>query len=777
MPVAESRLEILQVCKLLQCVREKDKTQIEKMTASGLPHLINYNDATEGMTALIVAAIANDDDMLQFLLDLGAHPDVVDLKGRTAAMRAAEYGHVQCLEKLAKAGANMRIVDLEGKGIIFYCISPTQRHAKCLELVVLNGGEVNNVSKDGVPVFVLACEAAVENQDMCEVLLQKGADPNKVCEKNGRTALMAAATSGGTKIARLILEGGASVNAVDIRRNHAAHFAAKGGHLEVLALMAGYGAEFNQNDSQNNTPIHIAAINGHGGCCKFLSQRGCNPKPKNTDGQTPKTLAKDNGHKDALKECRKAEKSFGKVSKNNEPWAIHLYDWVQSRQLILENIFKNYDSDVTGYVNKEDFLDGLTDLNVPLEEEELTKIATLHDKSKDGKIDYNDFIAGKKYLNKNFLMSAFEGKKKKKKKGGKKGKKKGKFKLIMPICTQEDGPRTYGGNPPELFIERHIHFTDTVRFGRDKPPTHPLQDDSAWYLQHPDRTFININEAAKMGDYDSLKNAFSRGLPADTRDKYYKTPLMVACADGKLEMVKFLLLSGAQINARDNFKWTPLHHACHSGQLDVIQLLMDNGAEIDATTMNGGTPLTRAIESSKEDVVQFMINNGAKMQTENKKGQNPNDLAQVWADPRVLDIVSKKWESLPQSKDKGKGKKGSTARAKSGRPKSAGGEAKDGAVTQSLTLNRVGAEDFHQQRKGSILRAASALAGGLEEKEDITYTPLKAWTKQPTTGELIKEREVNRERFGWEVDFDDFEMPFKKNISKKIELFGGLEEE
>ena len=31
-------------------------------------------------------------------------------------MRAAEYGHVQCLEELAKAKADMRCKDLEGKG-------------------------------------------------------------------------------------------------------------------------------------------------------------------------------------------------------------------------------------------------------------------------------------------------------------------------------------------------------------------------------------------------------------------------------------------------------------------------------------------------------------------------------------------------------------------------------------------------------------------------------------------------------------------------------------
>ena len=118
MPIAQTRLEKLQICKLLQCVRCEDREQIEKLTVNGVPHLINYNEPNDGDTALNIASVANNDSMVEFLLELGAHPDVVDFQGRAPIMRAAEYGHVQCMEKLAKAGANMKIRDLEGRGIV-----------------------------------------------------------------------------------------------------------------------------------------------------------------------------------------------------------------------------------------------------------------------------------------------------------------------------------------------------------------------------------------------------------------------------------------------------------------------------------------------------------------------------------------------------------------------------------------------------------------------------------------------------------------------------------
>ena len=42
MPIVTTRLEILQVRKLIQCVRNQDSSQIEKMVAQGIPGLINF---------------------------------------------------------------------------------------------------------------------------------------------------------------------------------------------------------------------------------------------------------------------------------------------------------------------------------------------------------------------------------------------------------------------------------------------------------------------------------------------------------------------------------------------------------------------------------------------------------------------------------------------------------------------------------------------------------------------------------------------------------------
>jgi len=467
-----------------------------------------------------------------------------------------------------------------------------------------------------------------------------------------------------------------------------------------------------------------------------------------------------------MKEIRKVEKSFGKVGKNNEPWAIALYDFCNERiSQVLEMCLK-CDMDANGTASKDDFVEGLQNMGAPIpEENDLKKTLQAHDKNKDNTVDYNDFLTGKKYINKLFLMSAFEGKKKKKK-GGKKGKK-GKTKIAMEIPMQPDGQRAEDGGPPEMFVARHIHYTDTGRFDRDAPPSHPLQDDSAWYLHPPEKSYININEAVKHGDKDTLRDAFNMGVSIDIKDKYYKTPLMVACAYGDYDMVKFLTEYGASVHAVDSFKWTALHFACHAGMKDIAEYLLEKGANLEAVTVNGGTPLMRAIESSKPDLVEFLIKKGAKLQVENAKGQNPMDLAGAWGDLRVYELIRTKWDSMPPMNDKNK--KGGGKGTSGGKSSSAGDASKPSGGGRSMSPT----DALMRQRKGSILRAASALAGGIEEREDITYSPRKTWTKQATTEELICERHNRRNRYGWEVDFPDFKMPFLKNADNKVIEMGG----
>jgi ankyrin repeat protein len=47
-----------------------------------------------------------------------------------------------------------------------------------MELALEHNSDVNNKTKEGVAVFLQACETAKENEKACSMMLEKGADPN-----------------------------------------------------------------------------------------------------------------------------------------------------------------------------------------------------------------------------------------------------------------------------------------------------------------------------------------------------------------------------------------------------------------------------------------------------------------------------------------------------------------------------------------------------------------------------------------------------------------------
>lgn len=810
---ASSRLETLQTYKLLQSVRQEDVGQVTKLIQQGIPLLINYRDPKNGECALHLAAQSNNEKMTKFLLQMGAFPNVQDFQGRTPVMKAAEYGHDKTVELLCKHKAELKIIDDDGKDVLFYCLSAsTNRHKRCLDIVLSHGADVNNTAGTPNPVLVSACEEAGENEAMCLMLLEKGADANATNKISGRTAISAACLAGSSAVVRSLLHNGADPNKPDKRKQTAIHCAAQKGDFETVQALCAYGADCSLADMDENNALHFAADNGFGLICRYLGQRGANPTQKNTDGFIPRLLAKEKSHKEALKEMKKAEKLFKKNSKPggksaNEPELVAMYDWVFERSEKIKELLmaqlapeeETQDISKGNYVTLDDFDSILQKIEAPIPEMHRKRLHEVHDKERKGLIEVDEFLSGKKYLAKTYLMSAFtpKGKKKKGKKGGKKGKK-GKLKIPVPICTTKDGPRRPDGGPPFAMVEKKILHTDTSRFHRDEPPKHPLQDDSAWYLQPPEKQFMNVTNAAKMGDIETLRRAFESGTDVDVRDKYSKTPLMTACAEGDIGLTRFLLSLGASVDTRDNFKWTPLHHACHSGQLDVVMALLYAGADGNALTWNNATPLMRAIESCKPDVVKFLLDCNVNVLLENKKEKTAVDVARDWAGNEIYNMVKLAYDAAPKPKEKDGGKnkkkkvppnKPLTLPPQDGTyvplpfgsfPKATDAGTDSGKKTGSVQIVQfapdISSDKPPLKKKNSVLTMADELQNGKNDRDDKgTYAMSprnnQNWEAEPTTEDLLNEKERKRQRFGHEVDFDDFAMPLKQNIDRKINEF------
>lgn len=123
-------------------------------------------------------------------------------------------------------------------------------------------------------------------------------------------------------------------------------------------------------------------------------------------------------------------------------------------------------------------------------------------------------------------------------------------------------------------------------------------------------------------------------LNADAKDEknYNETPLIYACFNGHIEVVKVLLNNDrADINLANKYNCTPLYWACQSGKFDVVKLLLRySNLEIDsADNYDGFTPLMNACSYGHLEIVQLFLASGREIKLDIKanNGKTVFDLA------------------------------------------------------------------------------------------------------------------------------------------------------
>jgi ankyrin repeat protein len=91
-----------------------------------------------------------------------------------------------------------------------------------------------------------------------------------------------------------------------------------------------------------------------------------------------------------------------------------------------------------------------------------------------------------------------------------------------------------------------------------------------------------------------------------------RTPLDVACWNGKLRVAEVLLAHHADANASDNNNWAPLHVASWQGHPAMARLLLEHGADVNLTTNLNKTPLLLLSENSGNlELAQILLEHGA----------------------------------------------------------------------------------------------------------------------------------------------------------------------
>ncbi len=117
-------------------------------------------------------------------------------------------------------------------------------------------------------------------------------------------------------------------------------------------------------------------------------------------------------------------------------------------------------------------------------------------------------------------------------------------------------------------------------------------------------------QACKNNQKRSVQVILKRGgIDINERDEECSTPLIYACQNNALEIVKMLLDNGADPNVGNQKNRMPLHFSAALGILPIINLLVKAGADVNCTDDSGYTPLMFMAQSGKTAAALNFIKN------------------------------------------------------------------------------------------------------------------------------------------------------------------------
>lgn len=135
------------------------------------------------------------------------------------------------------------------------------------------------------------------------------------------------------------------------------------------------------------------------------------------------------------------------------------------------------------------------------------------------------------------------------------------------------------------------------------------------------------------GDLELIEWLIQSGAPLDAADDAGRTPLSWAASQGALRLVERLLGLGANVHRVDRLGRTPMHYATFSDETDVVEALLRAGADVNVQDLLGTTPLMYACSKNSRDMVGALHDAGADSTLVDKLGRTAAERAHGQGNP------------------------------------------------------------------------------------------------------------------------------------------------
>jgi uncharacterized protein len=238
------------VSPLMRAATQDDAALVQKLLDANAD--LHHKD-TRGDTALSFAAARGRRENLALLLEAGAQPEAID----RAFVSAAQYGEPEMARVLLERGADMKKVG--GEALVrAIAQDSTGRVNDNVKLVIDMVGDVSAQDANGWSAVHMAAQRG--NPALLRLLLEKGADVNRVCACKGF---------------------------LDARDWTPLQMAARRGRMEVVELLLTKDVDLRQVNSRGVTALHEAVESDSPAIVRAVLDKGADPRAKDNDGKTP----------------------------------------------------------------------------------------------------------------------------------------------------------------------------------------------------------------------------------------------------------------------------------------------------------------------------------------------------------------------------------------------------------------------------------------------------------------------------------------------------------
>jgi ankyrin repeat protein len=301
---------------LVEAAKKADRAAVQALLKGGAD--VNARSG-DGSTALLWASYRDDLELVDILLKARGDVNAANDLGASPIWAAARNGSAAMTKKLLDAGANPNAALMLGETPVV--TAARSGNAEVVELLIAKGADPNAKGPRGQTPLMFA--ASQGHATVVAALLRRGADVNarsdvwgqveaqaphghpavqREFQHGGNTALMFAARAGNLEVARLLVEGGADVNAptphgttplsmaayadfYPARAENDAYLyadpvvtgkATPPQHAEIVRLLLDKGADPN-GGAEVFTPLLVSVVRHREETVRLLLERGADP--------------------------------------------------------------------------------------------------------------------------------------------------------------------------------------------------------------------------------------------------------------------------------------------------------------------------------------------------------------------------------------------------------------------------------------------------------------------------------------------------------------------